>query len=355
MLLLPAPTLRNDIYSMESLDFLRALPDESVNLIVTSPPYFGCRDYGIDNQIGLERSIYLYVDRLVMIFRECRRALRKDGLMFVNIADSYNNYKANTGGSDYAGHNGHNSRPAGYGLEEKSLPAKTMLLIPQRLSLALLMDGWLVRNEVVWEKPNTKPESMKDRFTRSHEMVYVFSKTGKHYFNQDAVREPLAPSTMPRMKRGVAADNKYSKGAQGQTKEGLFNARKNGEAFPHINPRGRNKRTVWRIATNQYRSNHYAAFPEALVEPMILAGSRPGDLVLDPFMGSGTTAVVARRLRRDYVGCDLNPTYVTIASERLAQPDAPKPVRKPKPVQPVQPIQIRIGELVFQQTSFMQS
>lgn len=394
-LLLPAPTLRNDIYSMDVLDFVRTLPDESVNLIVTSPPYFGQRDYGtakwqggnpfcqhrvgnqiqdnkapgaitagvrpgvdattckvcgakrVDNQIGLERSMYDYIARMVAIFRECRRVLTKDGSLYLNIGDSYNSYKANTGGSKFAGENGHNSRESGHGLEDRSLPPKCLMMIPARMAIAMVDDGWVLREDIIWAKPNPRPESHNDRCTKSHEYLYHFSKQPKHYSNMDAVRESVVSVDKPSGKK--PSSDKQS-GVNHRIYTG-FNERWNNRKEPLTT---RNKRDVWTISPEPSSVPHYAMMPTKLVEPCILMSSRPGDVVLDPFMGAGTVALVARRLGRTYLGCDLNPAYVAIANERLALPDKPKKVRKAKPAPKAkEPVRVRIGELVFQQTTLI--
>jgi site-specific DNA-methyltransferase (adenine-specific) len=249
---------------------LADIEDGTVQTCVTSPPYYGLRDYGVEGQIGLEASPDAYIARLVDIFREVRRVLASDGTLWINIGDSYG-------------------------------AGKQLLMVPARLALALQADGWVLRQDIIWHKPNPMPESVKDRCTKAHEYVFLLSKSEKYFYDADAVKENAVCDRM----RGPAlhADLKSTNGNGGLSRR---------EPQPF-----RNRRSVWTVTTSSYKGAHFAVFPPALVEPCILAGSRPGDLVLDPFNGSGTTGQVALQNGRRYVGCELNAEYVKLTFERL--------------------------------------
>ena len=260
----------------DCLEVLRGLPDSMAQACVTSPPYYGLRDYGHAGQIGLEETPDAYVARLVDVFREVLRVLRDDGTCWLNLGDSY----ARAGGEGGCGPNaqvgntqsGEQRRglvpPSGY-------KPKDLLGIPWMVAFALRADGWWLRQDIIWHKPNPMPESVKDRCTKSHEYIFLLSKSQKYLFDSQAMEE-------------VANDGGK-----------------------------KNRRSVWTIPTRPYKGAHFAVFPTALIEPCILAGSRPGDIVLDPFMGSGTTAAVALQHGRQYLGCELNPEYGQLQQERI--------------------------------------
>lgn len=302
---------RNQVYCMDALDFLKGLDDESVNCIVTSPPYYGLRDYGIARQYGLEATPREYVDKLVTLFREARRVLRSDGTFFLNIGDSFSGNGA--GGQTPIGETGQRKGRGNDGLQcstgrVEGLPAKNLLMIPARVAIALQDDGWILRSEIIWAKRNPMPESVTDRPTRAHEMVYMLTKAAHYWYDADAIAEPASYYGKDRRsgKGRTAYNGKYDIDAPQQ-------------AFVTINET-RNKRDVWWLASEPTSEAHFATFPQKLIEPMILAGCPPFGVVLDMFMGSGTTALVARRLGRDYIGSELNPAYIDIIDKRLCAP-----------------------------------
>jgi site-specific DNA-methyltransferase (adenine-specific) len=256
---------------------LRAIPAQSVRCVVTSPPYFGLRDYGHEGQIGLEEAPEAFVDRLVGVFREVRRVMADDGTLWLNIGDSYGK-------------------------------GKNLVGAPWRLAFALQADGWVLRQDIIWHKPNPMPESVKDRCTKAHEYLFLLTKSPRYYFDADAIAE--AATSRPQQRLTATKDQP---GGAGRRAQGGQNPQCQGGTSTT-----RNKRDVWTIQTQPYKGAHFAVFPEALVEPCVLAGSAPGDVVLDPFAGSGTTGVVALRHGRAFVGCELNPDYAALARERIA-------------------------------------
>lgn len=286
-------------------------------MCVTSPPYFGLRDYGHDGQIGLEQTPEEYVAAMVDVFRCVRDVLSGDGTLWLNIGDSY----ARTGGTDrkvsstatvgstrntldQMGDRRQNAAAIG-------LKSKDLIGIPWRVALALQEDGWYLRQDIIWAKPNPMPESVRDRCTKAHEYVFLLSKSERYFFDSDAMKEPATHAG----KRVSLGDKSFSKG---QAAGAGIAASGNGLADFYDVPETRNRRSVWTVATRPYKGAHFATFPPALVEPCVLAGSRPGDVVLDPFMGSGTTAQVALQHGRKYLGCELNPEYGPLQQERIA-------------------------------------
>lgn len=282
------------IYTGDALEVLRGLPDGSVNCCVTSPPYYALRDYGMDGQIGRESSPKEYVSRLTEVFAEVRRVLRPDGTLWLNLGDTY----------------------AGRGAEE--IKPKDLIGIPWMAAFALRDDGWYLRNDIIWMKENPMPESVKDRCTRCHEHIFLFSKSKQYFFDYKAISEPIAPATAERLKRGMKGGNKYGKPVPGQPQPQSINRpREHGEIKDcDINPL-RNKRDVWKINTVPFKGGHYAAYPPKLVETCLLAGCPEGGIVLDPFMGSGTTGMVASQMGRHFVGVELNPEYTELAYKRI--------------------------------------
>jgi len=285
------------------------LPDESVRCVVTSPPYWGLRDYGIDGQLGLEPTPAEYVVNLVQVFREVRRVLTRDGTVWLNLGDSY----ASSGGfRDYGSHDNYvgrgpngGQRPAPAGMTK----VKDLVGIPWRVAFALQEDGWWLRSDIIWSKPNPMPESVTDRPTKSHEYVFLLAKSEKYYFDQDAVRES---GVLPPHERDRASNFKKV-GSQ----DDAYGSHDKGA--PVILCDGtRNIRTVWTIPTQPYSGAHFATFPQELAERCIKAGSAKGDTVLDPFCGSGTTVKVAKRLGRKGIGLDINPEYLELAEYRTA-------------------------------------
>lgn len=288
----------------DALECLKNIPDSSVNMCVTSPPYYGLRDYGIDEQIGMEVSPVRYIEKLVCIFGEIRRILKNDGTLWVNIADSYaGSIKSRiklSGNAEIA-------------KEWQGIKSKDMLGIPWSLAFALRDDGWYLRSDIIWQKSNCMPESVKDRPTKSYEHIFLLSKSNHYYYDYEAIQEPVTQGSIERAKRGVSDKGKYAKGIIGQNMQALFMARPNtAERFM------RNKRDVWTVSTNSYRiKGHFAVYPEKLIEPCILAGCPVGGVVIDPFFGSGTTGAVAKKLGRDYIGIDINPEYCAMSENRI--------------------------------------
>jgi len=279
-------------------------------MCVTSPPYFGLRDYGVEGQIGLEQTPDEYVAAMVEVFRCVRDVLADDGTLWLNIGDSY----ARTGGTDRKVSDTAQVGSTRNTLEQMSdrtsnasamgLKHKDLIGIPWMLAFALRADGWYLRQDIIWHKPNPMPESVRDRCTKAHEYIFLLSKSEKYYFDSEAMKEPADPKNH-RDSRGIRRT------APGSTDHTGF---KNGRHYET-----RNRRSVWSVATRPYKGAHFATFPPALIEPCILAGSRPGDTVLDPFMGSGTTAAVALQHGRKYLGCELNPEYGALQQERIAR------------------------------------
>lgn len=382
---------------------LPTLPDRSVQTCITSPPYFGLRDYGCDAQIGLEPTPREFVDTMVQVFREVRRVLRDDGTLWLNLGDSY----AGSGRGGYQGGKGtlqgsfegqNQSRSArkvsdasrkncpkvignrvpATGINASQIEAgvigrdwvappsgfkpKDLMGIPWRVAFALQDDGWYLRQDIIWSKPNPMPESVRDRCTKAHEYLFLLSKSARYYFDADAIAEPRVQDEDANGFRGgaytggdVRNDSTGKRKSVGNRRVGQsipsgwatgtdrahdeltgrfsqHRKKPNGVGFGHGTDKAdrsrdrvadeaerttRNKRSVWTIPTQPFPEAHFATFPEALVEPCILAGSRPGDTVLDPFLGAGTTALVAEREGRQWIGCELNPDYVAIAERRL--------------------------------------
>jgi len=279
---------------------------------VTSPPYFGLRDYGVDGQIGLEQTPEEYIAAMVEVFRCVRDVLADDGTLWLNLGDSY----GAVGGNTYAGFNERWSGTGGAGSKQDAtlagvtdrkintgLKPKNLIGIPWRVALALQADGWVLRQDIIWHKPNPMPESVRDRCTKAHEYIFLLSKSERYFFDSEAMKEPADPANH-RDSPGVRRT------APGSVDHSGF---KNGRHYET-----RNKRSVWSVPVRPYKGAHFATFPPALIEPCILAGSKPGDVVLDPFMGSGTTAAVAKQHGRQYLGCELNETYRPLQDERIA-------------------------------------
>lgn len=302
------------------LDVLPTLEAGSVQTCVTSPPYFGLRDYGMPDQIGLESTPDEFVAAMVAVFREVRRVLRDDGTLWLNLGDSYNAYNGNRGTSpslDRARDAAAGVRPklpTGSGLTVPSLKNKDLIGIPWMVAFALRADGWYLRQDIIWSKPNPMPESVRDRCTKAHEYIFLLSKSPRYYFDHRAIEEK-ATGKPPGNKMPTKGGRRYADGA---------NEHHTAANLHSIGAREtRNRRSVWTVTTKPFKGAHFATFPVDLIEPCILAGSKPGDLVLDPFMGAGTTAVAAKRHGRRWVGCEINPAYAALCIERLAKEHQP--------------------------------
>ena len=308
--------LKTDIIiNRDALFALRELPDESVNCCVTSPPYYALRDYGLDAQIGREDTPEEYIERLVAVFHELKRVLRSDGTFWLNIADTY----CGTGHKGYYADpknpKGRNGQQTAKNARVPGCKQKDLIGIPWLLAFALRADGWYLRSDIIWQKPNCLPEAVKDRPTKSYEHIFLLSKSPHYYYDAAAISEPVAPVTVERNKRAVSDRTKYAKGVGGAKPQALFLPRSHSDM-----PTKRNKRDVWSVSTNSHRGyGHFAMYPERLIEPCILAGSPEQGLVLDPFFGSGTTGAVCKRLSRRYLGIELNPEYCETAKTRIQQ------------------------------------
>jgi DNA modification methylase len=310
---------------------MRDLPDQSVNMCVTSPPYFGLRDYGHDGQIGLEATPDAFVARLVEVFREVRRVLRDDGTLWLNLGDSY----SAQGGAQVQGtKQARGSQDGAWSGESRKgvagLKPKDLIGIPWRVAFALQADGWYLRQDIIWHKPNPMPESVRDRCTKAHEYLFMLSKGPRYYYDAAAVAEPVTDSTVARVSQAGLADQVGSARVPGKTNGNMkavvkkqdghgrrhagFNDRYFGqdEAKPT-----RNRRSVWTVTTKPYAGAHFATFPPDLIEPCILAGCPDGGTVLDPFGGSGTTAGVAVKHGRKAILCELNPEYAALMPARV--------------------------------------
>ena len=301
----------NEIIQGDCIEGMRTLPDQSVNCCVTSPPYFGLRDYGHEGQIGLEETPEQFVAKLVEAFREVRRVLKDDGTLWLNLGDSYchtvDSHKTKSAKQK-------SNVGADWDMVKRSfaegLKTKDLIGIPWMVAFALRADGWYLRQDIIWHKPNPMPESVTDRCTKSHEYIFLLSKSQKYYYDQDAIREPHK-RLWDESNGGNMADTGHKKSGKIETK----NTHPNG--YPMPNELGANKRSVWTVTTKPYSEAHFATYPEDLIVDCIKAGCPEGGIVLDPFMGAGTTALVARKLNRQYVGFELNPEYIRIAKNRL--------------------------------------
>ena len=287
---------------------LKELADQSVNCCVTSPPYWGLRDYGNDGQIGLEQTPDAFIAELVSVFGQVKRVLRDDGTLWVNIGDSYASTKeGNTNGTSgkvkqKAGVNDNTrKRTIPDGLKHKDLVG-----VPWMLAFALRADGWYLRQDIIWHKPNPMPESVTDRCTKSHEYIFLLSKSRQYYFDNEAIKEPSSNLGKTEIRFG---GNKYG------DSDDPKHATKSGNEYTDTGKR--NKRDVWTVTTRPFKGAHFATFPPALIEPCILAGCPKGGTVLDPFFGAGTTGLVAQRHNRKWIGCELNPEYAAIAQTRI--------------------------------------
>jgi DNA modification methylase len=295
---------------------LRDLPDGSVQTCVTSPPYWGLRDYGVKGQIGLERTPEAFVSALVFTFREVRRVLADDGTAWVNLGDSYvSNGRYESDRSDYVGdlskYDHRDNRPAARAM---GLKPKDLCGIPWRVAFALQDDGWYLRSDIIWSKPNPMPESVTDRPTKAHEYIFLLSKSARYYYDAGAIGEPIKAESLERF---ASAHDGEADTTKHQVIGGTYSRPVKAILQGQQNNTHRNKRSVWHIATQPFPGAHFATFPEALIEPCILAGSRVGDTVLDPFNGSGTTGAVAIRHQRNYVGIELNEAYIQLARKRI--------------------------------------
>lgn len=335
----------NKVYLGDSLEIIRNFPDESVNCVITSPPYYGLRDYGVEGQIGLEDTPEKYIERLVQLFREVRRVLKKEGTCWVNLGDTYSTgtrasrSQSNNPGVGANNENAQNAVPrVGNPVGCKT---KDLIGIPWMFAFAMRADGWYLRQDIIWAKPNPMPESVTDRCTKSHEYIFLLSKSETYYFNYEEIQEEAVTQVDPRIGRREEY-NGIRQGKEGTGNRAFvslktrprFGGSKYGDnEAPHYNTYSgkewepqmdgevvvRNKRDVWNVKVKPNKEAHFATYPEMLIQPCVLAGCPEGGVVLDPFMGSGTTGIVARKLNRSYIGIEINPEYQQMATRRICE------------------------------------
>jgi DNA modification methylase len=299
------------IFTGDAFTILRTLPARIVQTCVTSPPYWGLRDYDVKGQLGLEKTSTEYVARMVELFHEVRRVLRDDGTLWINLGDCNAQSTYGSRGGWAKQKTQYTNAPAqdrslfkdpGY---EHRLKNKDLVGIPWRVALALQADGWYLRQDIIWHKPNPMPESVSDRCTKAHEYIFLLSNSRSYYFDNDAIKEPSKYPDDNRKARSSSANKRAP------TKQ-IVGIRAGSQTYPF-----RNRRSVWTVTTKSYKGAHFATFPQDLIAPCILAGAPRGGIVLDPFLGSGTTAAVASSLHRRYIGIELNPAYVKFARARI--------------------------------------
>lgn len=298
----------------DSLTILKDMPSQSIHTCVTSPPYWGLRDYGVEGQLGLEKTPDEYVQNMVSLFSEVKRVLTDDGTLWINLGDSYASGSKNRTFDQASA----NSKLAGGKLTQQQslvqqskivagLKPKDLVGIPWRVAFALQKDGWYLRQDIIWHKPNPMPESVTDRCTKAHEYIFLLSKSPKYYFNNEAIKEPAKRPEGPGNRKKYDVP-RQRQGTNANITEGLHK----------IGPKEtRQKRSVWTVTTKPFKGAHFATFPPDLIEPCILAGCPEGGVVLDPFFGAGTTGLVAQKHNRKYIGIELNPEYIKIAEKRI--------------------------------------
>jgi len=299
----------------DALKGLQHLSDGTVRTCVTSPPYWGLRDYGNDEQLGHEATPQEFVENLCQVFDEVWRVLSDDGTVWVNLGDSYANGGMSNPSAKSTLGGGKDRGAADYSIARKipaGLKPKDLVGIPWRFAFAMQERGWYLRQDIIWAKPNPMPESVTDRCTKSHEYIFLFSKEPKYFFDNDAIKEPLAESSISRLAQDIENQVGSSRAHAGAKTNGNIKAAGDVDG-------GRNKRSVWNVSVASFKDAHFAVYPPALIEPCIKAGSAEGDTVLDPFSGSGTTGEVALKLGRNYVGCELNPDYARLSEKRITE------------------------------------
>lgn len=314
-----------EILTGDCRELLRSLPTESVQCVVTSPPYWGLRDYGVDGQLGMEATYQHHIAVMVDVFREVRRVLRTDGTAWVNYGDTYASSVNGRSAADTkaAGNDDRTFRDKPFSTVQGALKPKDLCGIPWRFAFALQDDGWYLRQDIIWHKPNPMPESVRDRCTKAHEYIFMFSKSARYFYDAASIAEPAIYSGLTGQDESGFKDPKSYNGKHSDKQRG------HGRRHAGFNDRWdkmerekqcsglRNKRSVWSIATAPFAEAHFATFPPELPEICISAGSRPGDTILDPFGGAGTTGLVADRLGRNAILCELNPAYADIARRRI--------------------------------------
>ena len=296
--------MKNTILHGDALNILKSMKSGAINCIITSPPYYGLRDYGEEGQLGLEKTPEEYVQKLVEILHEARRVLSDDGTLWLNLGDSYcgTGNKGDYRDPKYAA--GRNGQKVAVNNKIAWIKSKDMTGIPWMVAFALRADGWYLRQDIIWAKPNPMPESVKDRCTKSHEYIFLLSKSPKYYFDADAIAEDAKPDNTVRDRDSTKLNNTPGRTKMAGLKTNSYEKR--------------NKRDVWTISTQPFKGSHFATFPIRLIEPCVLAGCPSGGIVLDPFFGSGTTGLAARKHNRNYIGIEINLEYVELANKRLS-------------------------------------
>jgi DNA modification methylase len=298
----------NKIYNMDCLKGLKQLPDNSINCCVTSPPYWGLRDYGVEGQLGLEKTPEEYVAKMVEVFGEVKRVLRDDGTLWLNLGDCYNG--SGGAGGDYNKGGLKEGQPKYPGRKVVTLKPKDLVGIPWMVAFALRADGWYLRQDIIWHKPNPMPESVKDRCTKAHEYIFLLAKSARYYYDNEAIKEDAKPESEKRYKSTFYTGKKEMSG------QGRPGNASNTPGYKRWTGK-RNKRSVWTVTTKPFKEAHFATFPPDLIKPCILAGCPKDGIVLDPFMGSGTTGMVAAMYQRNFIGFELNPEYCKMAEKRI--------------------------------------
>jgi len=293
------------------LDKLKDLPEQSINTCITSPPYFGLRNYQEEEQLGMENTPEEFVENLVGVFREVKRVLKDDGTVWLNLGDSYGQQKgkgfnANAKEGYVVSRRKELQERQGNIKVKTNLPPKNLIGIPWRVAFALQTDGWILRQDIIWHKPNPMPESVQDRCTKAHEYIFLLSKNPKYYFDNEAIKEDSSESSKSRLNQDI----------KNQTGSDRVPGKKNGN-MKAVGGLKRNKRSVWTVTTKPFKGAHFATFPYDLIEPCVLAGCPEGGTVLDPFGGAGTTALVANNHNRNAILIELNKDYIDLATERL--------------------------------------
>ncbi len=303
-----------DIYEGDCIEQLKRLADQSINTCITSPPYWGLRNYQEDKQLGMEDTPEEFISNLVDVFREVKRVLRDDGTVWLNLGDTYcgTGHKGNY--TDPKHKEGRNGQKIALNNKIDGLKSKDLVGIPWRVALALQQDGWYLRQDIIWHKPNTMPESVKDRCTKAHEYIFLLSKNKKYYYDYEAIKEDAKRPNERQIFGGSKAKNNTIKKDDPMSRGGSEQWGREIITSPK-----RNKRSVWTVPTKPFKGAHFATFPPELIEPCILAGCPEGGVVLDPFGGSGTTAVVANNHYRNAVLIELNRSYIAIMKKRLEE------------------------------------
>ena len=297
----------NKIYNEDCLQTMARMDDGSIDCCITSPPYWGLRDYGVDGQVGLESTPEKYVYHLVAVFSEVNRVLKKEGTLWLNLGDSYVAQKTGSFGKETWRRPSRDENIKTTNNDFGDLKEKNLVGIPWRVAFALQGQGWYLRSDIIWHKPNPMPESVTDRPTKAHEYIFLMSKNAKYYYDADAIREDISSESYKRLAQDV--------GSQDGSDRVPFKT--NGPMKAVGGLTGANKRTVWTVTTQPYSEAHFATFPEKLIEPCVLAGCPKDGIVYDPFMGAGTTAKVALRADRNFIGSELNQEYCEIANKRI--------------------------------------